>query len=224
MTRPSVLVVEDEAKIAALIRDYLAQSDFSVHVIDDGAGVVDWVRQHSPDIITLDVMLPGVDGLTILRELRAFSDVPVLLITARVEDVDRLVGLELGADDYICKPFNPREVVLRVKAIWRRAAASTQPDAAYRDVNIDHDGFSATVGGTALELTPVEFRLLALLSANPRRVYSRDHLIDNIYLDGRVVSDRTVDSHAKNLRKKLVEATGEEDWIRSIYGVGYKLD
>ncbi len=224
MSRPTVLIVEDEEKIAALIRDYLEQADFQTHTLNEGGSVVEWVRQNTPDIVTLDIMLPGLDGLSVLRAIREFSDVPILMITARVEDVDRLIGLEFGADDYICKPFNPKEVLLRVQAIWRRVGASQVTDGSYRGLRVDRDAFTAYVGNLELDLTPVEFRLLALLVGDPRRVFSRDHLIENIYVDGRVVSDRTVDSHAKNLRKKLAAASGDEDWIRSIYGVGYKLD
>lgn len=225
MSDQLVLVVEDEEKIAALLRDYLQQAGYRTHVIGHGDEVVAWVRDNKPDLISLDVMLPGKDGLEICREIRSFSNVPIILVTARVEEVDRLLGLELGADDYVCKPFSTREVVLRIRAILRRLDESpTTSSDGYRGLAINEDRFEASVGEEELDLTPVEFRLLALFASDPRRVHSRDHLIDNIYTDGRVVSDRTVDSHVKNLRRKLVAATGDEDWIRSIYGVGYRLD
>jgi two-component system response regulator BaeR len=222
---PMVLIVEDEEKIASLLRDYLQDSGFRTHWLGDGGPAVAWIRDNRPDMVLLDVMLPGKDGLSICREVREFSQVPIIMVTARVEELDRLLGLDFGADDYVCKPFSAREVVARVKAILRRANHTSNEDAAdYRGLRIEESSFEATVGGQPLDLTPVEFRLLVLLGKRPGRVYSRDHLIEHIYVDGRVVSDRTVDSHVKNLRKKLVVATGEEDWIRSIYGVGYRLD
>ncbi len=225
MSTQRVLIVEDEEKIAGLLRDYLQQAGYDTHWIARGDKVVDWVKSNRPDIVLLDIMLPGKDGLSICREIRAFSNVPVIVVTARVEEIDRLLGLELGADDYVCKPFSAREIVARVKAILRRVGEPSIEEAGnYRGLHIDAERFEASVDGVALELTPVEFRVLALLARSPGRVYSRDALIDSMYLDGRVVSDRTVDSHVKNLRKKLVAATGDDAWIRSIYGVGYRID
>jgi two-component system response regulator BaeR len=223
--QPLVLIVEDEQKIAGLIRDYLHNDHYQTHCIDNGEAVDEWFDANQPDIVLLDIMLPGKDGLTICRELRARSQVPIIMVTARVEEIDRLLGLELGADDYICKPFSPREVVARVKALLRRAdMKAEEPGSPGRGLRIDEDKFAASIGGVVLDLTPVEFRLLALLASQPGRVFSRDQLMDHIYVDGRVVSDRTVDSHVKNLRHKVHEAIGSDDVIRSIYGVGYKLD
>jgi two-component system response regulator BaeR len=220
-----VLIVEDEPKIAELLRDYLQQSHYETHWIDNGDTVDEWCKNNNPDIVLLDLMLPGKDGLAVCRELRSHSQVPIIMVTARVDEIDRLLGLELGADDYICKPFSPREVVARVKALLRRVEMiNANPAAAYRGLTIDDEKFSATVDGHALDLTPVEFRLLALLASQPGRVFSRDQLMNNIYLDGRVVSDRTVDSHVKNLRQKIHDTVGSDDLIRSIYGVGYKLE
>jgi two-component system response regulator BaeR len=220
-----VLVVEDEPKIGALLRDYLAASAFRVSVRDSGTGTVEWIREHLPDAVVLDLMLPGIDGLEICRMLRAQPDprvanVPLLMLTARVEEIDRLLGLELGADDYICKPFSPREVVARVRAVLRRIAPAEpgKPPA----VELDEGRFEARVHGQAVALTPVEFRLLRKLSAQPGRVYSRQQLMDALYSDHRVVSDRTVDSHVKNLRRKLGEAG--VDPITSIYGLGYRFE
>ncbi|ANO52714.1 response regulator [Woeseia oceani] len=220
----TVLVVEDEPKIAALLRDYLQQANYQVHCLDRGDTVADWVRNHSPDIILLDLMLPGKDGLAVCRELREFTQVPVIMITARIDEIDRLLGLELGADDYVCKPFSPREVIARVKALLRRAQALPTQTVATERLHIDVEKFCATVNGQVVDLTPVEFRLLALLASQPGRVFSRDQLMNNIYDDGRIVSDRTIDSHIKNLRQKVHRAAGSEDIIRSIYGVGYKLE
>ncbi len=226
MTSPSlVLIVEDEPKIARLLEDYLRQSLYATHWLDNGDGVDGWCQVNNPDIVLLDLMLPGKDGLTVCRELRAHSQVPIIMVTARVDEIDRLLGLELGADDYICKPFSPREVVARVKALLRRVEMTeANPTEIYRGLVIDDKRFSATIDGHAIELTPVEFRLLALLASEPGRVFSRDQLMHRIYVDGRVVSDRTVDSHVKNLRQKIQDAIGSDDFIRSIYGVGYKLE
>jgi two-component system, OmpR family, response regulator BaeR len=222
-TKAEIMIVEDEAKIAALLHDYLAAAGYRTRCVAEGGGVVEEVRQTPPDLLLLDIMLPGVDGLTICREIRQFSNLPIILLTARVEEIDRLLGLELGADDYVCKPFSPREVVARVKVILRRVAAAGGPATA-APLLIDAERFSAALHGKPLDLTPVEFRLLSTLGEHPGRVFSRNQLMDILYVDHRVVSDRTVDSHVKNLRRKLVEAGGDEECLRSIYGVGYKLD
>tara|TARA_R110002049_G_scaffold25557_6_gene89664 strand:- start:13016 stop:13696 length:681 start_codon:yes stop_codon:yes gene_type:complete len=222
---PLVLIVEDEPKIAALLEDYLQQSHYETHWLSRGDAVDEWCRSNRPDVVLLDLMLPGKDGLAVCRELRVHSQLPIIMITARVDEIDRLLGLELGADDYICKPFSPREVVARVKAVLRRVRMTdTNVTGSGHGLKIDDDRFSASIDGKALDLTPVEFRLLALLASQPGRVFSRDQLMNRIYLDGRVVSDRTVDSHIKNLRQKLEIAAGTDDLIRSIYGVGYKLE
>ena len=220
-TASHVLVVEDEAKIAALLRDYLVAAGFRASVLEAGAGAIDWVRANGPDAVLLDLMLPGTDGLSICRGLRAFSTIPILMITARIEEIDRLLGLELGADDYICKPFSPREVVARVKAVLRRSGAAGEPTVA-PPIELDETRFVARVRGRALVLTPVEFRLLGRLAAQPGRVFSRQQLIDAAYRDHRVVSDRTMDSHIKNLRRKLADLGA--DAITSVYGVGYRLE
>jgi two-component system response regulator BaeR len=215
-----VLVVEDEPKIAALLRDYLAASGYHVSVLERGDGAVEWIREHAPEIVLLDLMLPGSDGLAICRGVRAFSNVPIVMVTARIEEIDRLLGLELGADDYICKPFSPREVVARVRAVLRRASAPAAGESS--PIQLDEERFEARVNGKPLTLTPVEFRLLRKLVAQPGRVFSRTQLIDALYLDHRVVSDRTVDSHVKNLRRKLADAG--VDPIASVYGVGYRFE
>ena len=214
-----ILVVEDEPKLAALLRDYLQAAGHRVTCLDDGLAVVPAVRTAEPQLILLDIMLPGRDGLDICRELRSFSEVPIMLITARVEEVDRLLGLDLGADDYICKPFSPREVMARVRAILRR-----RPPQASGGLQLDAATYRASYAGVELDLTPVEFRLLHCLASTPGRVYSRDQLMDRLYDDHRVVTDRTVDSHVKNLRRKLEQVASGQELIHSIYGVGYKLE
>jgi two-component system response regulator BaeR len=216
----SILVVEDEPKLAALVADYLKADGFAAHIIGDGLEAVPWVRANSPDLILLDLMLPGRDGLEICKELRTFTDVPIVMVTARVEEIDRLVGLEAGADDYVCKPFSMRELVARVKAILRRGrGAASVPGLA-----LDEARHVAELDGKPLDLTPVEFRLLAMLAAAPGKVFSRAGLLERLYPDHRVVGDRTVDTHVKNLRKKLGERRPGADPLPSIYGVGYKLE
>ena len=215
-----VLIVEDEPKIAALLRDYLIAANYRVSVLDSGDGATSWIRTNAPDAILLDVMLPVENGLTICRAVREFSNVPILMLTARVEEIDRLLGLELGADDYICKPFSPREVVARVKAVLRRATTSTNESKP--PIELDENQFVARVRGQSLSLTPVEFRLLGKLIEQPGRVFSRQQLIDAAYRDHRIVSDRTIDSHVKNLRKKLADLGS--DPISSVYGVGYRFE
>lgn len=219
-TVEKILIVEDEPKLAALVADYLRAEAFGVHLIDDGLRVVPWVRENKPDLILLDLMLPGRDGLEICRELRTFTDVPVVMVTARVEEIDRLVGLEAGADDYVCKPFSLRELVARVKAILRRPRGAKRA----AGLALDESRHVAELDGKALDLTPVEFRLLAMLAEAPGKVFSRTTLLERLYPDHRVVTDRTVDTHVKNLRKKIAEIRPSEDPIPSIYGVGYKLE
>ena len=213
-----ILVVEDEPKLAALVADYLKAAGYEPHCIADGLEVVPWVRASTPDLILLDLMLPGRDGLEICREVRSFSDVPIVIVTAKVEEIDRLIGLELGADDYVCKPFSARELVARVKAILRRPRHGAAKILAF------HDDHSVTFDGHKIQLTQVEFRLLRALAAEPGRVLSRDKLLAGLYDDHRVVADRTVDTHVKNLRKKLAEARPGAEIVHSIYGVGYKLE
>jgi two-component system response regulator BaeR len=217
-----ILIVEDEQKLAELLRDYLAQEGFETALLDRGDAVEDWMRAHGADLVLLDLMLPGKSGLEVCKALRAFSDAPIIMVTARVEEIDRLLGLELGADDYICKPFSPREVVARVKAVLRRVKRTDGAEAP--GLVLDEAGLRASIGGKDLGLTAVEFQLLKVLAARPGRIYSRDQLMDAMYRDERVVSDRTVDSHVKKLRKKIAEALPDREIIHSVYGVGYKYE
>jgi len=216
MTR--ILIVEDEPKLAALEADYLASAGYETHVIANGLEVVPWVRAQAPDLILLDLMLPGRDGLEVCRELRTFSEIPIVMVTAKVEEIDRLVGLDLGADDYVCKPFSVRELVARVKAILRRGRTLAA------GLALDEERHVAQLDGRVLDLTPVEFRLLRALASSPGRVFPRERLLERLYEDHRVVTDRTVDAHVKNLRRKLEEIRPGEELVRSIYGVGYKLE
>ncbi|QRF60585.1 response regulator [Variovorax paradoxus] len=222
-----VLVVEDEPRLAAVLGDYLAAAGYTHHWVADGNAALPAFHAQRPDLVLLDLMLPGRDGVEICRDLRRIGAVPVIMVTARVEEVDRLLGLEIGADDYVCKPFSPREVVARVGAVLRRhRTASASPLAAPAPVplRVDEATGRASVRGRELDLTPVEFRLLAVLHGALGRAFSRDQLLGRIYDDRRVVTDRTIDSHVKNLRRKLAEAGGSEDWIKSIYSVGYRME
>lgn len=228
-------VIEDEAKIASVLRDYLQQAGHAVILHERGDDALVRLREDPGDLVLLDLNLPGMDGVELCRALRGFSAVPVIMVTARVEEIDRLLGLEVGADDYVCKPFSPREVVARVRAQLRRAAmlagqdggaAASDPAASAPTgrVTVLAEELRARVDGRAVDLTPVEFRILNALTAAPGRVFSRERLMDLAYVDHRVVSDRTIDTHVKNLRRKLGEALGEEPPIGSVYGVGYRWD
>jgi two-component system response regulator BaeR len=220
-SRQTVLIVEDEPKIACLLADYLQEKGgYATRVLDRGDVVAQWVRRHRPDLVLLDLMLPGLDGIEVCKALRRESGVPIIMVTARVDEIDRLLGLELGADDYICKPFSPREVVARVRAVLRRSEDGTTLDR--NGLQMDEERFSARYRGRELRLTPVEFALLRTLSRQPGRVFSRDQLMNEMYSDYRVVSDRAVDTHIKNLRKKLADAGGEAS-IESVYGLGYRF-
>ncbi|MCB1733955.1 MAG: response regulator [Gammaproteobacteria bacterium] len=219
----TILIVEDEPKLASLLADYLRQAGFDTHHIADGLKVEAWVREHAPALLLLDLMLPGKDGLAIARDLRRFTEVPVIMVTAKVEEIDRLLGLELGADDYVCKPFSPREVVARVKTVLRRLnAPQAQPIA--DGVVLDPLRFRVSAGENSIELTAVEFHLMETLHGEPGRIYSRDQLMDRIYPDNRIVSDRTIDSHIKKLRRKLEGLLPGEELVHSVYGAGYKYE
>jgi two-component system, OmpR family, response regulator BaeR len=225
-----ILIVEDEPKIARLIADYLSGNGYMPHHLSHGDDVMPWLQDRSegtqPVLVLLDLMLPGTDGLSLCRQIRQqWPTLPVIMLTARVEEVDRLLGLELGADDYICKPFSPREVVARVKAVLRRARApeqDLQQSGASNQLALDHDGWRALADGRDIELTAVEFQLLKVMMASPGRIFSRDQLMDHMYRDHRIVSERTVDSHIKKLRRKIADVWPDREIIRSVYGVGYK--
>lgn len=221
-----VLVVEDEPKLAALLADYLRAAGHEPECVADGReALLAWTaRRH--DLVLLDLMLPGLDGLSLCRELRTLTAVPIVMLTARADEADRLAGLELGADDYIPKtPFSPREVMARVKAVLRRSRAGQYPPSAAAPsppaLQFDEEGWRASWQGHALELTPIEFRLLQTLAGQPARVYPRAQLIELLHGDARAATERAVDSHVKNLRRKLEQAGAGSERIRSVYGVGY---
>ncbi len=218
----TILIVEDEPKLARLLADYLTQAAFATQIVADGNQVIDAVKLLNPAAVLLDVMLPGRDGIDLCRAIRTFSRVPILMVTARVEEVDRLLGLELGADDYICKPFSPREVVARVKAVLRRATSSADPSAIA--VTLDEHRLEVRYAEKLCALTTVEFQLLKQLVGEPGRIFSREQLMSCMYNDHRIVSDRTIDSHIKKLRKKLADEWPTVEFIHSVYGAGYRFD
>ena len=219
-----ILIVEDELKLARLQVDYLQNAGFDTDCLSNGLDVLPWLKANHTDLILLDLMLPGRDGVDICRELRSFSAVPIIMITARIEEIDRLLGLELGADDYICKPFSPREMVARVKAVLRRQQAQTTTVTLASALKLDPHSFRVLAGGQEVELTTVEFQLLQALYQQPGRIFSRSKLMDLIYPDQRIVSDRTIDSHIKKLRKKLIDLLPDQELIHSVYGAGYRYD
>lgn len=222
---PMILIVEDEVKLAEVVRDYLHREGYQTALIHHGDEALPWFSEHHPDLILLDLMLPGTDGLTLCREIRKTAATPIIMTTARVEEIDRLLGLELGADDYICKPYSPREVVARVKAVLRRSQLNGQPapDTNAR-LELPENENLVRYGGRQAELTAIEMRLLQVLMTHPGRIFSRDQLMDEIYPDRRLVNDRTIDSHIKNLRKKLNQLAPDQEFVRSVYGAGYKFE
>jgi two-component system response regulator BaeR len=217
-----ILIIEDEPKLAQLIIQYLAREAYAYEHIADGLHVMPWLAQHHTDLVLLDLNLPGKDGLTLCREIRAQGNTPIIMTTARVDELDRLLGLELGADDYLCKPYSPRELVARVKAVLRRAQqpADTTPT---NGLIFNDEQLSIAISGQSLSLTSVEYALLKRMAEQPGRIYSRDQLMDSIYPDHRVVNDRTIDSHIKKLRRKLEAVDAEHEWIQSVYGAGYRV-
>ena len=224
MMKKSVLIVEDEMKLANILIEYLQKNGFQTKHIASGSKVIPWVKENKPDLILLDLMLPEMDGKQICQEIRTFSTLPIIMVTAMVEEIDRLIGLELGADDYICKPFSPKEVIARVNAVLRRSDPDYIKNRQRRGFQVNPEQYSITLSGEKLDLTPVEFRLLSMFIEYPNRVYNRDQILNKVFDDGRIVLDRTVDTHIKNLRQKLKAINPESDYILSIYGIGYSFE
>ena len=219
-----VLIVEDEKKLADVLIEYLVKDQFKTTHFESGEGVVDWVRNNQPNIILLDLMLPDVNGKDLCKQIRQFSSIPIIMVTAMIDEIDRLIGLELGADDYVCKPFSSKEVVARVRAVLRRSERDYKSGEIYDAFEISDETYSISLNQDRLDLTPVEFRLLKMFLQNPGRVFNRDQILNNVFEDGRIVLDRTVDTHVKNLRHKLKSASQEHDYIRSVYGIGYSFE
>ncbi len=224
MSIQRILVVEDELELAELLKDYLAVEGYAVEVIMNGDDVLAWLKKQPVALIVLDLMLPGKDGLTVFREVRELGNTPIIMATAKVEEIDRLLGIELGADDYVCKPYSMREMVARVKMVLRRTQRNESPEQQVDWLGINKAAYSVTIEGRNLGLTAVEFQLFLFLYQHPGRIFSREQIMRAIYSDGRVVSDRTVDSHIKKIRKKILAVSTARQVIHSIYGVGYKLE
>ena len=216
----TILIVEDEAELASVIADYARAAGYVPAVCGDGLEALAAIRHAPPSLVVLDLMLPGLDGLSLCRAVRAFSSVPIVMVTARVEEVDRLLGLETGADDYLCKPFSPRELMARIKAILRRAGTPAAAPA----LVLDEAARRIAVHGRALDLTPSEYAILAALARRPGQVLTRAQLLDAARADNLDANDRAVDSHVKNLRRKIEAAAPGLEAIRSIYGLGYRCD
>ena len=228
MVKSKILIVEDERKIAELIADFLELDGFDTKIVSDGGIAIQELKAFEPNCVVLDLMLPNKDGLTICKEIREFSNVPIIMLTAKIDEIDRLKGLKGGADDYVCKPFSPKELVARVEAILRREqtyrTVAKNETFEYKQIKLDIDEFSCYVDDTLITLTPVEFRLLLALVKAPKTVLSRDQLMSHCYQDGRVVSDRTIDSHMKNVKQKLSVKLTNDTVIQAVYGIGYKIN
>lgn len=230
-TPTEILIVEDEPDLASLIADYAHASGYQSTVIGDGKTALAKVRQKLPDLIVLDLMLPGLDGISVCRSIRTFSQVPIIMVTAKVEEIDRLLGLEVGADDYLCKPFSPRELMARIKVILRRVSnikpndqSSDKVNETSAQVHINHAAYQIYLDRQLLELTRSEFLLLEHFIKHPGRVFSRTQLLNFVAQDSLDVTDRAIDSHIKNIRKKIAQIRADDNPIHAIYGLGYRFD
>jgi DNA-binding response OmpR family regulator len=222
----TILIIEDDPKIADLLRLYCEQEGYRVLHSDCGKTGLELAQQSNPDVILLDRMLPEMEGLDILRELRSTHQTPVLILSAKSDEIERVVGLELGADDYISKPFSPKEVIARIKAVLRRSHSSPTSNGKILDagsLSIYPDEMRVTIDGESIALSALEFKLLHLMVSSPERVYSRDQLMDVLYDSKGLVYDRTIDAHIKKLRKKLKDSPKKPRFIESVHGVGYKF-
>ena len=222
---PTVLVVDDEPKIAQLARDYLEHAGLSVIVAGDGASAIHASKVRHPDLVVLDLGLPGIDGLEVLRQIRAAGPVPVVVLTARDTELDKILGLELGADDYVTKPFSPRELVARVRAVLRRAERPRAPTDHVEtgDLALDVPRMRVTAAGKAVELTPTEFSLLATMAREPGRVFTRAQLLDAVHGVAFEAYERAIDAHVKNIRRKLEPDPARPRYVVTVYGVGYRV-
>jgi len=224
MKNGKILVVEDDKKIAEVLKEYLEEEDFVVEVLNSGDKVVSTVQDSPPDLLLLDIRLPNKDGIMICREIRSFSDVPIIFVTAKVDDIDRLLGLEIGADDYICKPFVTREVVARVKAVIRRTHPKhTENKLVVESLVMDLKAHKVTVNGCKVDLTPIEYNLLRIMMSNPDQVFTRADLISKTQGYDADCYERTIDNHIKNLRKKISLQSPDQEIIHTVFGVGYKI-
>jgi two-component system, OmpR family, alkaline phosphatase synthesis response regulator PhoP len=221
-----ILIVDDEPKIVKLARDYLERGGFDVTTAVDGPTALSIARADKPDLIVLDLNLPGMDGLDVCRQLRRESDVPIIMLTARIDETDRLIGLELGADDYIVKPFSPRELVARVRAVLRRAQGGVHQPGIVRAgaLEIDLNGHRAAIDDEPLHLTRIEFKLLAFMAQHPGQAFSRERLLEHLHGHTHDGFDRSIDAHIKNLRRKIEPDLAEPTYILTVYGIGYRFN
>ena len=217
----TVLIIEDEAELAGIVVDYAHAAGHRAIAVHDGAEALAGWSSLAPDVVVLDLMLPGVDGLRLCRDIRQRSDVPIIMTTAKVEEVDRVLGLDAGADDYVCKPYSPRELMARVAAQLRRYRGAMQAASTF---TVDEAARSVRARGTAVPLTPTEFALFAAMARRPGMIFSRAQLLDAVARDNLDVTERAIDSHIKNLRRKLAVHAGVEDVVQSVYGAGYRID
>ena len=226
MKNDLILIVDDEPKIVKLARDYLERGGFSVTTAADGAAALAIARADKPDLVVLDLNLPGMDGLDVCRRLRRDSDVPIIMLTARLDETDRLIGLELGADDYIVKPFSPRELVARVRAVLRRAQGGVHQPGMLRvgDLQIDLNGHRAALNDEPLHLTRIEFKLLAFMAQHPGQAFSRQRLLEHLHGHTHDGFDRSIDAHIKNLRRKIEPDLSDPTYILTVYGIGYRFN
>ncbi|HEX6292518.1 MAG TPA: response regulator transcription factor [Herpetosiphonaceae bacterium] len=228
-TAPTILVVDDEQRLRALVRSYLERDGFTVVTADNGLAALDLARQRQPDVVVLDIMLPGIDGLEVCRRLRTFSDAYVLMLTAKAEEIDRIVGLEVGADDYLTKPFSPRELVARIRALLRRPrrVGATPPDLPptqrFGELVIDRGRREVTLGGVVVALTPLEYKLLVTLAEHPGLVFTRGQLLEQVWGPNYFGDDHVIDVHVANLRKKLSLDAAIAAQIETVRGVGYRF-
>jgi two-component system response regulator BaeR len=226
-TPANILIVEDDLKIAMVLLDYLNANGYRARYINDGVAALELLQNESVDLILLDRMLPGMDGISLMQEVRKFSTVPIIMLTAMIDETDRLTGLDAGADDYVCKPFSPREVVARVNAQLRRNSTlnvnpNSAPETKFFEVN--DATISISIKGKTLPLTPVEFKILAELIKHPSRVFTRQQLLNAASEDYRESGDRTIDSHVKNIRKKIAAISDQSECVQSVYGIGYRFE
>ena len=221
----TILIIEDEPKVARLARDYLEKNNYRVLIANDGKSGLTTARTEKPDMLVLDLMLPGMDGLDVCRALRRESNIPIIMLTARAEETDRLIGLELGADDYITKPFSPRELVARIRALLRRAKGRVYQSGIIRvgEMEINTDNHSVILGGESIHLTRIEFSLLETMARHPGQIFPRAQLLENLHGVAYLGYDRSIDAHIKNLRRKIEKDPANPKYILTVYAVGYKF-
>ena len=223
MASQKILIVEDEENIAEVLIAYAKQQNYETEHFNSGKGVVSFVKQNAVDLILLDLMLPDVDGIELCKQIRAFSSLPIIMLTAKSEEIDRLLGLEIGADDYICKPFSPKEVVARIKAVLRRTSQPKTNIINHNNFQLHKDDYEARLNDKSIGFTAIEFKIFLLFISHVGRVFTREDIINNVYSDTTDISDRNIDTHIKNIRKKINDIQAGLNPIAAVYSVGYKF-